>query len=183
MPAKNRLATGNPTTRVVVGSGQRRARLRQDAPQRRRARGRSWPCGASVCALNLGLVPIPMSRSGFVLPDGLHERQRRPRLAGCRALASDGEWAAGRARRARAAAGRGAREGGRWTRRPQWAARRPDATWHRQLSTPAHRHRAAARRHGRRRLRAEVVSTRRAPADRGGRRRAVEAIVEFVRHD
>jgi len=65
----NRLATGNPSTRVVVGLGnaeQRYARTRHNLGAR-----------AVVSAMEHmglrhqpGLNPVPMSRSGFVLPDG-----------------------------------------------------------------------------------------------------------------
>jgi PTH1 family peptidyl-tRNA hydrolase len=68
MPA-NRLATGNPSTRVVVGLGnaeRRYARTRHNLGAR--------AVSEVVSRLGLrpvpGLLPIPMSRSGFVLPDG-----------------------------------------------------------------------------------------------------------------
>jgi peptidyl-tRNA hydrolase, PTH1 family len=65
----NRLATGNPSTRVVVGLGnaeQRYARTRHNLGAR--------AVSLAMARLGLrpapGLVPVPMSRSGFVLPDG-----------------------------------------------------------------------------------------------------------------
>jgi PTH1 family peptidyl-tRNA hydrolase len=65
----NRLATGNPSTRVVVGLGnaeQRYTRTRHNLGAR--------AVSQAMTRLGLrpapGLVPIPMSRSGFVLPDG-----------------------------------------------------------------------------------------------------------------
>src|SRR5579864_3108825 len=68
MPS-NRLATGNPSTRVVVGLGntdRKYARTRHNLGAR--------AVTEAMKRLNLkpapGLVPIPMSRSGFVLPDG-----------------------------------------------------------------------------------------------------------------
>jgi PTH1 family peptidyl-tRNA hydrolase len=68
MPS-NRLATGNPSTRVVVGLGNAErhyARTRHNLGAR--------AVGEAMARLGLrqapGLVPIPMSRSGFVLPDG-----------------------------------------------------------------------------------------------------------------
>ena len=65
----NRLATGNPSTRVVVGLGnaeQRYGRTRHNLGARAVAEAMS--------RMNVrqqpGLNPVPMSRSGFVLPDG-----------------------------------------------------------------------------------------------------------------
>ena len=65
----NRLATGNPSTRVVVGVGnaeQRYVRTRHNLGARAVAR--------AMERISLrprpGLNPVPMSRSGFVLPDG-----------------------------------------------------------------------------------------------------------------
>jgi peptidyl-tRNA hydrolase, PTH1 family len=65
----NRLATGNPSTRVVVGLGnaeRRYARTRHNVGARAVAE--------AVQRLGLrvqdGLIPVPMSRSGFVLPVG-----------------------------------------------------------------------------------------------------------------
>jgi PTH1 family peptidyl-tRNA hydrolase len=69
MPARNRLATGNPTSRVVVGLGNAEARY---GKTRHNVGARAVQ--EAVRRLSLqpqpGLVPIPMSRSGFVLPDG-----------------------------------------------------------------------------------------------------------------
>jgi PTH1 family peptidyl-tRNA hydrolase len=69
MPAKNRLATGNPTSRVVVGLGNAE---RQYAKTRHNVGARAVEEAIKRLSLRpqLGLVPIPMSRSGFVLPDG-----------------------------------------------------------------------------------------------------------------
>src|ERR1041384_3633366 len=67
--ARNRLATGNPSTRVVVGLGnaeRRYQRSRHNVGARAAARALER-LGLRVSD---GLVPIPMSRSGFVLPDG-----------------------------------------------------------------------------------------------------------------
>jgi peptidyl-tRNA hydrolase, PTH1 family len=65
----NRLATGNPSTRVVVGLGnaeRRYARTRHNVGARAVAE--------ALRRLGLpqasGLIPMPLSRSGFVLPDG-----------------------------------------------------------------------------------------------------------------
>ena len=68
MPS-NRLATGNPSTRVVVGLG-------NAEPRYARTRHNLGARGVTEAIQHLGLrpmpglVPIPMSRSGFVLPDG-----------------------------------------------------------------------------------------------------------------
>jgi peptidyl-tRNA hydrolase, PTH1 family len=67
--ASNRLATGNPTTRVVVGLGNAERQY-----QRTRHNVGARAVTEAVSRLGLrplaGLVPVPMSRSGFVLPDG-----------------------------------------------------------------------------------------------------------------
>jgi PTH1 family peptidyl-tRNA hydrolase len=69
MPAKNRLATGNPTSRVVVGLGNAETRY---AKTRHNVGARAVEQAVKRLGLRVqpGLVPIPMSRSGFVLPDG-----------------------------------------------------------------------------------------------------------------
>jgi PTH1 family peptidyl-tRNA hydrolase len=69
MSVKNRLATGNPTTRVVVGLGnaeQRYAKTRHNIG----ARAVDEAIRGFGLRPQSGLVPVPMSRSGFVLPDG-----------------------------------------------------------------------------------------------------------------
>ena len=67
--ASNRLATGNPTTRVVVGLGNAERQY-----QRTRHNLGARAVSEAIARLGLrpaqGLVPVPMSRSGFVLPDG-----------------------------------------------------------------------------------------------------------------
>ena len=65
----NRLATGNPSTRVVVGLGNAE---RQYQRTRHNLGARAVSEAISRLGLRLapGLVPLPMSRSGFVLPDG-----------------------------------------------------------------------------------------------------------------
>jgi PTH1 family peptidyl-tRNA hydrolase len=68
MPA-NRLATGNPSTRVVVGLGnaeRRYARTRHNLG----ARGVAQAMASLGFRSQPGLNPIPLTRSGFVLPDG-----------------------------------------------------------------------------------------------------------------
>jgi PTH1 family peptidyl-tRNA hydrolase len=68
MPS-NRLATGNPTTRVVVGLGNAE---RQYQYTRHNVGARAVAEAISRLGLRAapGLVPVPMSRSGFVLPAG-----------------------------------------------------------------------------------------------------------------
>lgn len=65
----NRLATGNASTRVVVGLGNAERRY-----QRTRHNVGARAVEESIRRLGLGptpgLVPLPMTRSGFVLPDG-----------------------------------------------------------------------------------------------------------------
>src|SRR5919201_3406785 len=65
----NRLATGNPSTRVVVGLGNAERHY-----QRTRHNLGARAVSEAVSRLGLrpvpGLVPLPMSRSGFVLPSG-----------------------------------------------------------------------------------------------------------------
>jgi PTH1 family peptidyl-tRNA hydrolase len=67
--ASNRLATGNPTTRVVVGLGNAERQYRYT---RHNVGARAAAEALSRLGLKLapGLVPVPMSRSGFVLPSG-----------------------------------------------------------------------------------------------------------------
>ena len=68
MPS-NKLATGNPSTRVVVGLGNAE---RHYARTRHNLGARAVMQALSRLGLRPvpGLVPLPMSRSGFVLPDG-----------------------------------------------------------------------------------------------------------------
>jgi PTH1 family peptidyl-tRNA hydrolase len=65
----NRLATGNPSTRVVVGLGNAERHY-----QRTRHNLGARAVSEAISRLGLrpvpGLVPLPMSRSGFVLPEG-----------------------------------------------------------------------------------------------------------------
>src|SRR5919202_5298359 len=65
----NRLATGNPSTRVVVGLGNAERRY-----QRTRHNLGARAVSEAISRLGLrplpGLVPLPMTRSGFVLPEG-----------------------------------------------------------------------------------------------------------------
>jgi PTH1 family peptidyl-tRNA hydrolase len=65
----NRLATGNPSTRVVVGLGNAERHY-----QRTRHNLGARAVSEAISRLGLrpapGLVPLPMTRSGFVLPDG-----------------------------------------------------------------------------------------------------------------
>ena len=65
----NRLATGNPSSRVVVGLGNAERQY-----QRTRHNLGARALSEAISRLGLrpapGLVPLPMSRSGFVLPDG-----------------------------------------------------------------------------------------------------------------
>jgi len=68
MPS-NKLATGNPTTRVVAGLGnaeRQYARTRHNLG----ARAVTEALGRLGLRPTSGLIPLPMSRSGFVLPDG-----------------------------------------------------------------------------------------------------------------
>jgi peptidyl-tRNA hydrolase, PTH1 family len=67
--SSNRLGTGNPSTRVVVGLGNAERHY-----QRTRHNLGARAVSEAVARLGLrsgpGLVPVPMSRSGFVLPQG-----------------------------------------------------------------------------------------------------------------
>jgi peptidyl-tRNA hydrolase, PTH1 family len=67
--ASNRLATGNPTSRVVVGLGNAERQY-----QRTRHNVGARAVDQAIARLGLrpapGLVPVPMTRSGFVLPAG-----------------------------------------------------------------------------------------------------------------
>jgi PTH1 family peptidyl-tRNA hydrolase len=65
----NRLTTGNPSTRVVVGLGNAERQY-----QRTRHNAGARAVGDALGKLGLraapGLIPVPMSRSGLVLPTG-----------------------------------------------------------------------------------------------------------------
>ncbi len=67
--ASNRLATGNPSTRVVVGLGNAE---RQYARTRHNLGARAVSQALARLGLRAmpGLIPVPMTRSGFVLPEG-----------------------------------------------------------------------------------------------------------------
>ncbi|MDQ6673728.1 MAG: aminoacyl-tRNA hydrolase [Chloroflexota bacterium] len=67
--ASNRLATGNPSTRVVVGLGNAERRYQFT---RHNVGARAVAEALSRLGLRAvpGLIPVPMSRSGFVLPSG-----------------------------------------------------------------------------------------------------------------
>src|ERR1700682_734661 len=67
--AANRLASGNPSTRVVVGLGNAE---RQYQRTRHNLGARAVTEAISRLGLRAapGLIPVPMSRSGFVLPSG-----------------------------------------------------------------------------------------------------------------
>jgi PTH1 family peptidyl-tRNA hydrolase len=69
VPPKNRLANGNPTTRVVVGLGNAE---RQYQRTRHNLGARAVTEALDRLGLRAmpGLIPVPLSRSGFVLPDG-----------------------------------------------------------------------------------------------------------------
>jgi peptidyl-tRNA hydrolase, PTH1 family len=69
MATKNRLATGNASTRVVVGLGNAE---RQYQRTRHNLGARAVTAAMERLGLRAmpGLVPVPMSRSGFVLPEG-----------------------------------------------------------------------------------------------------------------
>ncbi len=67
--ASNRLASGNPSSLVVVGLGNAERQY-----QRTRHNLGARAVGEAISRLGLraapGLVPVPMTRSGFVLPSG-----------------------------------------------------------------------------------------------------------------
>jgi PTH1 family peptidyl-tRNA hydrolase len=79
MPPKNRLATGNPSTRVVAGLGNAE---RQYARTRHNVGARAVAEAMSRLGLRTqpGLNPVPLSRSGFVLPDGFMNDSGQPVL-------------------------------------------------------------------------------------------------------
>jgi len=66
---RDRLATGNPSTRVVVGLGNAE---RQYAKTRHNLGARAVSEALSRLGLrgSQGLIAVPLSRSGFALPDG-----------------------------------------------------------------------------------------------------------------
>ena len=79
MAARNRLATGIRSTRVVVGLGNAERHY-----QRTRHNIGARAVAEAVARVGLravpGLVPLPMSRSGFVLPDGFMNDSGQPVL-------------------------------------------------------------------------------------------------------
>ncbi|MBV9328144.1 MAG: aminoacyl-tRNA hydrolase [Chloroflexi bacterium] len=106
MPS-SRLATGNPSTRVVVGLGNAE---RHYARTRHNLGARAVSQAMSKLGLRAqpGLNPVPLSRSGFVLPDGfmndsgqtvLRAVERwRPRAAGLLVVHDDLELPLGEVR-------------------------------------------------------------------------------------
>jgi PTH1 family peptidyl-tRNA hydrolase len=69
VPAKNRIATGNASTRVVVGLGNAE---RQYSKTRHNLGARAVSRAIELLGLRPqgSLVPVPMTRSGLVLPSG-----------------------------------------------------------------------------------------------------------------
>ncbi len=69
MPPRNRLASGNPTSRVVAGLGNAERRY---ARTRHNVGAQAVAAAAQRLGLPIrpGLMPIPMTRSGLVLPQG-----------------------------------------------------------------------------------------------------------------
>ncbi len=69
MSARNRLATGNPSSRVVVGLGNAERQYWRTRPNvgAQAVREAIQRLGVREAA---GLIPIPLSRSGVVLPEG-----------------------------------------------------------------------------------------------------------------